>query len=60
MESDKKDFSSNVMDIIKAIQEHLNKYGNIDAVTSYYQTNGTCEGIIDYLSELEMKKTKDN
>lgn len=55
-----KSFSNEVMEIITAIQSYINKNGNTEAIDRYYQTNGTYEGIIDYLSELEIKMVKDN
>lgn len=48
------------MEIITVIQSYINKNGNTEAIDQYYQTNGTYEGIIDYLSELEIKMVKDN
>ena len=52
--------SNEVMEIIFAIQHYIDKTGNTEAIDKYYQTYGTYSGIVEYLNDLNDKKSTKN
>ena len=52
--------SNEVMKIIAAIQSYIDKTGSVEAIDKYYQIYGTYSGIVEYLNDLNDKKSTKN
>ena len=49
------EFTESTMEIIRAIKQHKEKYGNENIIKQYYEENGTYSGIVEFLLKYDAK-----